>query len=340
MKKLKKLIPSNQLFIVTLCLFVSTVLLSSCGDDDLPGLPFNKQPGNGEFYRLTAFGPVDVIQAERQVRVLVRVTDSLELGVKDLKPADFIVLENNEDKVGDVEANTKIDPETIPFTIKTVLLLDISSSVEGKIADIKNAVRSLIQSKVTNQEFAIYTFDSKVTKIQDFTSDLSTLINAVNKVPEGELDASTNLYRAIITASKAWNDNIGIDLIEEGSMIIFTDGKHNADPNLSASEVINAIGQKSVFVAALDGPNLDEEVLKEIAGGEGKYLFADDVDGLSSVFLNIQEKILTQSKSIYYITYTSPISVGGTQNLKILIDENRNPGRDCLVEKSFSTNGF
>ncbi len=340
MKKLKKLIPFNYSILVSFFVMASGIFLLSCGDDDLPGLPFNKEVGNGEFYRLKAFGPVDVIPGERQVRVLVRVTDSLELGVKDLKPEDFVVLENNEDKVGDIEANTKIDPESIPFTIKTVLLLDISSSVEGKIAEIKSAVRSLIQSKVQRQEFAIYTFDSKVNKIQDFTSDISTLLNAVNQVPEGELDASTNLYRAIITASQAWNDNIGIDLIEEGSMIIFTDGKHNADPSLEANDVINAIGQKSVFVAALDSPNLDEEVLKEIAGGEGKYLFANDVSGLASVFLNIQEKILTQSKSIYYITYTSPISVGGTQNLKIMIDENRNPGRDCLVEKSFSTNGF
>lgn len=340
MKKLKKL-TRGLCYVSTFMVFtVTSLLLLSCSNDDQLTLPFDKQPGNGEFYRLTTFGEVDVIQDNRQVRVLVRATDSLEFGVKNLSQNDFVVLENNVDKVGDVEANTKIDPESIPFTIKTVLLLDISSSVEGKINEIKNAVKSLIQSKVQNQEFAIYTFDSKVELVQEFTGDLPTLISAVNALPESELDASTNLYNAIIIASDAWQDNIGIDLIEEGSLIIFTDGKHNADPNLNSADAIRAVGNKSVFVAALESPNLDEDVLKEIVGNEGNYLFANDVSGLSAIFLTIQDKIITQSKSIYYITYTSPISVGGTQNLKIMIKDNRNPGIDCMVEKSFSSNGF
>lgn len=339
MKLIKNLTqkPANFNFLTVLVTFL---MLQGCSDDDQPGLPFDKAPGNGEFFRLKDFGEVDVIPQNRQVRVLVRVTDSIGFGVTDLKKTDFEVLENNIDKVNDVEANTKIDPDSIPFTIKTVLLLDLSSSVEGKIAQIKTAVKELIQAKVPDQEFAIYTFDSKVELIQDFTTNTTDLISAVNSLAETGLDASTNLYRAIIEAGKAWQDNINIDRIEEGSMIIFTDGKHNADPGLQVSDAINAIGEKSVYVAALDGPNLDESTLVEIVGDENRYLFADDVSGLATVFLDIQNKILTQSKSIYYITYRSPISVPGTQNLKIFIRDNRNPGADCMVEKPFSTNGF
>ena len=328
--------PANYLVFV----FVTLLILQGCSDDDQVGLPFNKTPGNGEFFRLKDFGEVDVIPENRQVRILVRVTDSIGFGVTNLKKTDFEVLENNIDKVNDVEANTKIDPDSIPFTIKTVLLLDLSSSVEGKIGEIKTAVKELILAKVPEQEFAIYTFDSKVVMAQEFTSSTSELLGTVNSLAETGLDASTNLYRAIIEASKAWQDNISIDRIEEGSMIVFTDGKHNADPGLQVSDAINAIGEKSVFVAALDGPNLDESTLVEIVGDESRYLFANDVSGLATLFLDIQDKILTQSKSIYYITYTSPISVSGTQNLKIFIRDNRNPGNDCMVEKAFSTNGF
>ncbi|MDN5215619.1 VWA domain-containing protein [Fulvivirgaceae bacterium BMA12] len=322
-------------------LFLTTIyMLQGCSEDDQPGLPFNKTPGDGEFYRLKGFGSVDVISENRQVRVLVRVTDSLNFGVTNLDKSDFEVLENNIDKVNDVEANTKIDPDSIPFTIKTVLLLDLSSSVEGKIAEIKTAVKELIQAKVPDQEFALYTFDSKVKLVQEFTSSTSSLIAAVNSLPDIKLDASTNLFQAIIEASGAWQDNIGIDRIEEGSMIIFTDGKHNADPGLRVEDAIDALDEKSVYVAALDGPNLDQPTLIQIVGDENKYIFANDVSKLASVFLEIQDKILTQSKSIYYITYTSPISVPGTQNLKIMINNNRNPGADCLVEKAFSTDGF
>lgn len=339
MKLIKDLTQKPAIFnFLSVC--VTFFMLLGCSDDDQVSLPFNKTPGNGEFFRLKDFGQVDVIPENRQVRVLVRVTDSIGFGVTDLKKTDFEVLENNIDKVNDVEANTKIDPDSIPFTIKTVLLLDVSSSVEGKIGEIKTAVKELIQAKVADQEFAIYTFDSKVELVSEFTSNTTDLLSAVNALEETGLDASTNLYRGIIEASKAWEDNISIDRIEEGSMIVFTDGKHNADPGIQVGDAINAIGEKSVFVAALDGPNLDEPTLVDIAGAENRYLFASDVSGLANVFLDIQDKILTQSKSIYYITYTSPISVPGTQNLKIFIQDNRNPGPDCMVEKAFSTNGF
>ena len=339
MKLIKNLTqkPAHANFLTAI---VALLMLQACSDDDPVSPPFFKEPGTGEFFRLKDFGEVDVIPQNRQVRVLVRVTDSVGFGITNLEKTDFEVLENNIDKVNDVEANTKIDPDSIPFTIKTVLLLDMSRSVEGKIGEIKTAVKELIQAKVPEQEFAIYTFDSQVELIRDFTTNTSELLSAVNALEETGLDASTNLYRAIMEASQTWQDNISIEQIEEGSMIIFTDGKHNADPGLQVGNAIDAIGEKSVFIAALDGPNLDEATLVAIAGDESRYLFASDVSGLANVFLDIQDKILTQSKSIYYITYTSPISVPGNQNLKIFIRDNRNPGADCMVEKTFSTNGF
>lgn len=339
MKLIKNLTqkPAHANFLTAI---VALLMLQACSDDDPVSPPFFKEPGTGEFFRLKDFGEVDVIPQNRQVRVLVRVTDSVGFGITNLEKTDFEVLENNIDKVNDVEANTKIDPDSIPFTIKTVLLLDMSRSVEGKTGEIKTAVKELIQAKVPEQEFAIYTFDSQVELIRDFTTNTSELLSAVNALEETGLDASTNLYRAIMETSQTWQDNISIEQIEEGSMIIFTDGKHNADPGLQVGDAINAIGEKSVFIAALDGPNLDEATLVAIAGDESRYLFASDVSGLANVFLDIQDKILTQSKSIYYITYTSPISVPGNQNLKIFIRDNRNPGADCMVEKTFSTNGF
>ncbi len=331
----------HSLYFKSACLLTLTlIIITGCRKDELETLPFEKQIGDGEFYRLADFGTLDVIPENRQVRVLVRVTDSLNFGVTDLEKGAFEVLENNIDKVNDVEAETRIDPEIIPYTIKTVLLLDLSSSVESKIEEIKSAVKNLIQSKVANQQFAIYTFDSKVTKLLDFTEKSVELYDAIESLPENDFDNSTNLYRAIIETSKIWENKIEIDEIEEGSMIIFTDGKHNADPKLFVEDVLNELGEKSVYVAALNGQNLDEDPLKQIAGNEKRYFFADDIDALSEVFLGIQDRILTQSRSIYYITYTSPISVPGVQNLKVLIKNNRNPEGDCMIEQSFSTNEF
>ena len=213
MKLIKNLTqkPAHANFLTAI---VALLMLQACSDDDPVSPPFFKEPGTGEFFRLKDFGEVDVIPQNRQVRVLVRVTDSVGFGITNLEKTDFEVLENNIDKVNDVEANTKIDPDSIPFTIKTVLLLDMSRSVEGKTGEIKTAVKELIQAKVPEQEFAIYTFDSQVELIRDFTTNTSELLSAVNALEETGLDASTNLYRAIMETSQTWQDNISIEQIE------------------------------------------------------------------------------------------------------------------------------
>ncbi len=338
----KNIYPMNSLKHSFGFLFI-VFLLSSCTADEDNTPQFNCAPvqaGNGAFLRVESFGPVSVVPEDRQVRILVGVSDSLGNGVDNLTIQDFQVLENCEDKVNDLEAQTQIDDVTIPFTIRTVLLLDISSSLEGQIADMKAAVNALLDAKLPEQEFALFSFDSQVQLLQDFTSDVNQLKSIINQLPESGLDASTNLYQAIIDGANVWEDIRTVDQIIAGSMIVFTDGKHNADPTLTIEDVSVAIENKVTFIAALDGPNLDSESLQKIAKNEENYLAANQISLLDEVFLNIQQKVIRESNSTYFITYTSPISVTGNQNLRVLLQNNRNAGSDAFVDLAFSTEGF
>ena len=166
----------------------------------------------------------------------------------------------------------------------------------------------MINQKLPEQQIAIYTFDSNTELLQNFTSDKAALIAAINIIPEVDLVNSTNLYGAIQEMEGLWEDVYSIDGIEDGSLIIFTDGRHNATQNITLTDALRAIDGKKRFVAALTSPDLDEASLKVLAESEDRYFKAADVYGLQNMFLNIQDEIQKSSNSIYYM-YLSLIHI-------------------------------
>lgn len=309
------------------------VVLASCNkDDDSPA-------DQSDFYRLNAF-ETGVNPDQRQVRILFQVTDFSGNGVPGLIADDFIVTENG-GRI-DSEANLKIDPDSIPFALKTVLLLDVSSSVTDFVPQIKEATKSLVNQKLDNQEIAIYTFDSQPHLILDFTTDKETVLDAIDNLPETDLVNSTNLYGGIIAVSNLWEDKYSIEEIEDGSLIVFTDGRHNATQSITLSDAKSAISGKKVYVAALNSTDLDEESLRQLASESDHYFIADDISALENTFLNIQTEITNLSRSIYYMFYQSPISdpTPFDNELKVEVKNNRNSEEDRRILEEFSSEGF
>ncbi len=291
------------------------------------------------FYRLNAF-ETGVNPNFRQVSILFQVKDYDGNGVPGLTEEDFIVTENG-GRI-DSEANLKIDPDSIPFALKTVLLLDVSSSVTEFVPQIKEATKALINQKLNNQEIAIYTFDSQPHLILDFTTDKTTLINAIDGLPENNLVNSTNLYGGVIEVADLWEDKYTIDHIEDGSLIVFTDGRHNATQAFTLSDAKSAVSGKKVYVAALNSPDLDAVALRQLASEDDHYFLADNISSLENNFLNIQTEIQNLSRSIYYMFYQSPISdpTPFDNELKVEVKNNRNPGEDRRILEEFSSAGF
>lgn len=291
------------------------------------------------YYQLDAF-ETGVNPTFRQVSILFQVKDYDGNGVSGLTAEDFIVTENG-GRI-DSEANLKISPDSIPFALKTVLLLDVSSSVTEFVPQIKEATKALVNQKLDNQEIAIYTFDSQPHLILDFTTDKTTLVNAIDGLPQGNLVNSTNLYGSIIEVADLWEDKYTIDHIEDGSLIIFTDGRHNATQAVNLSDAKSAIAGKKVYVAALSSVDLDAAALQQLASAPAHYFLADNISTLESTFLNIQTEIQSLSKSIYYMFYQSPISdpTPFDNELKVQVKNNRNPEDNRLILEEFSSAGF
>lgn len=317
-----------------LVVLLFTVALSSCKKDQ------DVAPANlDNFYRLKSF-EVGVVPEQRTVQVLFQVTDYYRKGVSTLLADDFIVSENN-GRI-DTEADIRLGQSSIPFTLKNVLLLDISRSVEGFIPQIKAAAKALVENKLPNQEIAIYTFDAEVEVLQAFTTDKTALLNALDQLPTTALVNSTNLYGAVKEVADLWEDNYTIDGIVDGSLIIFTDGRHNASQVLTLNDAKQATADKKVFVAALESPDLDEAALKQLAVESDRYFKASDVNGLEQMFLNIQDDIQRAANSIYFLYYQSPISdpTPYINKLTIEVKDNFNNGSDRMITETFNSEGF
>lgn len=289
-------------------------------------------------YQLNAYSQ-GVDAAEHKVKILFQVLDPANLGVPNLQDADFEVYENGE-LIG-VESQANFSPQQIPFSINTVLLLDISSSVQDNITQIKEACSLLIDKKHSNQHFAIYVFDKNTRLLQDFTNDTNVLKNAINSISDQELESSTNLYGAIIETLGYIDIHYGIDYIEDGNIMVFTDGRHNSDPTITLAQTKAAVKESdiNVFFAALQSPDLREDPLKEIASSSptGKYFLSEDAEKLKETFVSIQQNIIDLSNSLYFLTYTSPIRnpMSRDNSLKIKLK-----GECGEINTTFDSEGF
>ncbi len=314
---------------------IFSLALFACDNGDNP-----KNVNCNRFYRLENFDTGITLKSNK-VRVLFQVKGCENEGISGLTVDDFEVIENGFSM--DTEADITVDPGQIPFSVKTVLLLDITRSVEGLVGQIKEASISLINQKIPNQEFAVYEFDKNLRIIQDFTSDTDLLVNAINSIPETGLQASTNLYGSLIDLNikDMWEDVFTVDSIAAGNLILFTDGRHNANQTQSLEDALASIGNQTVYVAALQSPDLVEEPLQQI-GASGGYVQAENITRLEAAFLEIQKEIVNLSGSIYYLFYTSPISdpTPIDNELIIRVFGNTNSEVDNEIVTSFNSEGF
>jgi hypothetical protein len=291
-----------------------------------------------EYIRLEQSSESFVIPNQRVVRLAFQAKDFDFKGVPNLELGNFYFLENG-DTIG-LESKPSIAPDTIPFKISSVLLIDVSSSVEGLVGEIKEAVKSLVRKKIDNQEFAIYTFDSSEKLLIDFSSDSAALIAAINTIQESNLLNSTNLYGSIQNTIPLISDTISATKIVDGSMIIFTDGRHNAN-QISKEETKEKIGDKKVFVSALNGEDLRPEDLKFLVGDD-RYFEAQNINELENTFSEIQDLIDRLSRSIYLLNYQSPISDNASviNTLDIGIRNNPNTDGDAQIKTTFNSQNF
>jgi len=268
------------------------------------------------------------------VDIMFSVSDVNYKGVDNLANTNFQVKENDV-VVSPSESFRYIRSiNTVPYKIKTVIMIDNSSSIGTKLSQIKTAALGMIINIGKNQEMAVYSFSDGPVLLQVFTNDISKLRAAVNSIALGY--PSTNLYGSYITGVDAWQDTYSINLIQKGFLVLFTDGD-DTQASSTITQALDARGQKSTYIIGL-GADIVPTTLNQLAN-PSPYYAASSVADLEQIFVNIQKDIYKFANSFYWLNYMSP-KRSSTHTLKIEVKNNTNMATDASYLGSFSAAGF
>jgi VWFA-related protein len=125
--------------------------------------------------------------APQLMRLTANVTDQQGRAIGGLTAADFVVIENGEER-----AVTEVTPTSAPFNL--VLLLDVSGSVEERIDFIRKAARSFLSTAGAQDRIAIISFRDDIQIISEFSTDRRVLSERLDLLDAGD---ATALYDAL-----------------------------------------------------------------------------------------------------------------------------------------------
>jgi uncharacterized protein YegL len=209
---------------------------------------------------------------------------------------------------------TILNPE-VAASHYTLLLVDMSGSVSGSgsVDKLVEAAGTFTDRVEKYQKVGIYAFDGseELTPIVPFTDAPGGAKAGVKQLATYKpKDPSTNLNGAVVK---------GLDELEKalarsehpmrfGTLVVFTDGTDRA-ARVSADTMRKKIKDTKFDVFAIGlGAEIKEDQLKDV-GKDGTAMAADK-EQVTKAFDTIGERIESQTKSYYLLSYCSPARAG------------------------------
>jgi VWFA-related protein len=269
-----------------------------------------------------------------EVRILLQALDLAGNGVTDLQPSDFEVFEDGEPLSPSESQLSVIKKEGINYKLRTVLLLDNSTSLKDNIDEVRSAASEFISNKYPEQEIAVLQFSEQTEALANYTSDADSLLRSIQRYQTGY--SSTDLYGAVIEGASLLKDVFTADSVIQSFMILFTDGRDTQGSH-SLTEAVNSVYNKIVFAVGL-GQEIQPAVLNSI--GTAGYYPISRVSELNSKFEQIKSEVDKFANSFYLISYKSPKRGDKIHTLMVRIKNNSYNGDGSFVLGTFNSRGF
>ncbi|MCF8262647.1 MAG: VWA domain-containing protein [Melioribacteraceae bacterium] len=268
------------------------------------------------------------------VSVIFQVLNLDGIGLPGLDSSDFELSENGE-AISAKESNYTIkQKDQIPHSIKTVLMLDNSTSLGNDLDTIKQAAIALVDNIIDNQEIAVYTFSDSPILVQGFTSNSALLKSAINSITTGF--ATTNLYGAFVVGAAQLIDQFSFSNVVQSMLIVFTDGK-DTQSSTSFNSAKSAVTGKQVYTVGL-GNDIEPEILDEL--GTAGFYSISQANELTDKFLEIQNEIDSYSSSFYILNYYSPKRGNNTHLLRLSLVGNTFTGAGSTLLAEYNSSTF
>ena len=241
----------------------------------------------------------DVITVDSSIVVLnAAITDSTGKPVPGLKQAQFKVFED-----GKEQAINFFQTEDTPFA--AVILIDTSGSMEERVSLARSAAIKFLDGLRSEDNSSIYTFDSKVSLVQDFSN---------------QRDVSDKLFDIKANGMTAFNDAIfqaASDLSKRPekrrAIIVLSDGEDTISRK-SADKAIKAALSVDAMIYTVDMSSTDtggtrrtqnQGILKSFAEKTGgDFVSTPGGEAMRNAF----QRIVSELGSQYTLGYSPPSS--------------------------------
>jgi len=250
---------------------------------------------------LTAFGQRedDVITVDSSIVVLnAAITDNAGKPVLGLKPAQFKVFED-----GKEQPINFFQTEETPFA--AVILIDTSGSMEERVSMARSAAIKFLDGLRSEDNSSIYTFDSKVSLIQDFSNQRDVSDKLFDIKANGMTALNDAIYQAAADLSKRAE--------KRRAIIVLSDGEDTYSKR-SADKAIKAVLSVDATIYTVDMSSTDtggarrtqnQSVLKSFAEKTGGF-FISTPGG--EAMRNAFQRIVSELGSQYTLGYSPPSS--------------------------------
>jgi tight adherence protein B len=254
------------------------------------------------------------------VSVTAVVRDRKGRFVKDLDSGDFMVAEGGKPRpILDFR-------ELSDGPVKLGVLVDASGSmrVGNKAVDARQTARHLFGALRGQDEVALFSFDTRLDKVTDFTSDLGSVDAAFDRLnsPFGQ----TSLYDAVHSAAQVVTAHGRGEgrLPQRAALVVITDGidtrsRLTAEQVAAAASAIDVPVYVVAVMAPIDDPKVDETPALDVTGltqlamNTGGELFTASAPAHASV---AARKIVDELRHQYVLAIEGS-SVGGWRRLEV-----------------------
>jgi len=294
-------------------------------------LPSSSTSGNGYALLLNKIET----SVPHNVKVTFQVVDLAGTGVNTLNLSNFEVFEDYLPLSKAESELSVVNHPTVTNRLRTVLMLDNSTSVESDTSKIKSAARTIARGIRPNQEIAIYQFSDKTYRLQDFTNNVNFLLNAIdNNFTPGV--KSTDFYGAVVAGTSMWVDEASINKILQGCMVIISDG-NDTQGSSTLAKAMSAVHNKLVFTIGL-GSEIQPEILNALGTG-GSFRIGQENE-ITKQFARIEQSLIKTANSFYVLSYKSPKRGRNNNTLQIRIIDNQYTGDRSSIFTTFSSANF
>ncbi|MEP6850936.1 MAG: VWA domain-containing protein [Acidobacteriota bacterium] len=239
----------------------------------------------------------EVVSVDSSIVILnATIVDSAGKGVPGLRQAQFHVFED-----GKEQQINFFQAEETPFA--AVILIDTSGSMEERVSLARSAAIRFLDGLRAEDNSAIYTFDSKINQVQDFSNQRDVADRLFDLKANGMTVLNDAIYSAAADLSKRPEKRRAIIVLSDGED---TQSKRSGDKALKAALAANATIY-SVDMSSTDtgasrrGQN--QTILKNFAEKTGGFFLATPGGtAMRDAFTRIVNELGTQ----YTVAYQPP----------------------------------